>query len=129
MRQGGLDLDRRGPEFEKFCREDIALCLMNFPIKQSVVLLCQSFRFKPPMEREEEIDIVIVVADTVLIVEVKCILWPDSSLQFANYRDPVEKAAAQIIGKRDAIQRNYVSFSENSGNLATARPAKCSLVC
>ena len=112
MRQGGLDLDRRGPEFETFCREDLVSSLKNSPIKQSVQILNNSIRFKPPTERGEEIDIVIIIGSTILLIEAKCILWPDDSLQFANYRDTVEGAVEQIIRKKNTVARNYKSFSE-----------------
>lgn len=129
MRQGGLDLGRRGPEFEKFCREDLAVSLKESPIRDSVQLLDKSVRFKPPTEREEEIDIVLIVADTILLVEAKCILWPDDSLQFANYRDTVEGAVEQIVRKRDAVARNYSSFSERLKQLGHNTPEKSTLVC
>lgn len=129
MRQGGLDLDRRGPEFEKFCREDLAASLKESPIGKSVQLLDRPIRFKPSEEREEEIDIVVIVADTILLVEVKCILWPDESLQFANYRDTVEGAVEQIVRKRDAVARNYSSFSERLKQLGYNAPEKSTLVC
>jgi hypothetical protein len=128
MRQGGLDLDRRGPEFEKFCRDDLASSLEDSPIKDSVVLLDRAVRFTPPMEREEEIDIVVVVSDTILLIEAKCILWPDDSLQFANYRDTVEKAVVQIVRKRDAVRRNYDAFSERLKQLGCNAPPKCSVI-
>lgn len=129
MRQGGLDLDRRGPEFEQFCRENLNASLKKSPIKQSIIVLPESVRFKPTTEREEEIDIVILVADTVLLVEAKCILWPDDSLQFANYRDAVEKAVTQIIRKRDAVLRNYSSFRDRFTQLGYNTPTECNLVC
>lgn len=128
MRLGGLDLDRRGPEFEKFCRDDLALSLEDSPIKGSVVLLDRSVRFTPPMEREEEIDIVVIVSNTMLLIEAKCILWPDDSLQFANYRDTVEKAVVQIVRKRDSVRRNYGAFSERLKQLGCDAPPKCSVI-
>lgn len=128
MRLGGLDLDRRGPEFEKFCRGDLLLSLENSPIKASVVLLDRSVRFKPPMEREEEIDIVVIVSNTILLIEAKCILWPDDSLQFANYRDTVEKAVVQIVRKRDSVRRNYDAFSERLKQLGCNAPSECSVI-
>lgn len=129
MRQGGLDLARRGPEFEQFCREDLTAFMKESPIKQSIVVLKQSVRFKPVIEREEEIDIVIFVADTVLLVEAKCILWPDDSLQFANYRDTVEKAVTQIVRKRDAVRRNYSSFRDRLKQLGYDAPTECNVIC
>jgi hypothetical protein len=129
MRQGGLSLERRGPEFEMFCREELALSLKSSLIRRFVFLVDQSFTFKPPKEQEEEIDIIIIVADTILLIEAKCILWPDESLQFANYHDTVKEGVKQIVRKRDAVLRNYESFSGRLKQLGYRPPAKCSLVC
>ena len=129
MRQGGLELDRRGLEFEKFCRKEIAAALNNSPIKKSVSLLNRPVKFKPPSGPEEDIDIVIRVANTILLVEAKCILWPDDSIQFANYRDTIEKAVTQIIRKQKAVQSNYESFVNRIEQLGIPVPDKCNVIC
>ena len=129
MRQGGLDLERRGPEFEKFCREDLTLCREKSPIKSSIAILDRAVEFKPTSGRKEEIDIVIVVADTILLVEAKCILWPDDALQFSNYRDTVEKAVAQISRKRDAVSSDYGTFVERLKQMGCKAPDNGNLVC
>lgn len=129
MRQGGLDLDRRGPEFEQFCKDALQIYLKDSPIKDSVTILNPSLKFKPPSERGEELDLVVIVADTVLLIEAKCILWPDESLQFANYRDTIEKAVNQILRKRDSIVRNYESFSSRLKQLGHTSPETPNIIC
>ena len=129
MREGGLDLDRRGPEFEKFCREDIALSLSKSAIRRHVTLIDRDVTFKPASEREEEIDIIIIIGKTILLIEAKCILWPDESLQYANYRDTVEGAIEQIIRKKDAVVRNYECFSDKLKQLGYSAPEACSIEC
>ena len=109
MRQGGLDLNRKGPEFEKFCIEELKECIDQSPIKSSVILIDQSVRFSPPGENMEEIDIVNKV---VLLVEAKCILWPDDALQFSNYRNTVEQAVEQVVRKKKALERNTNEFAK-----------------
>jgi hypothetical protein len=112
MRQGGLDLNRKGPEFEKFCVDELKESIGQSPIKSSVILLDRSFRFSPPGENMEEIDIVIIVNKVVLLVEAKCILWPDDALQFSNYRDKVEQAVEQVVRKKHAAERNANEFAK-----------------
>lgn len=129
MRQGGLDLERKGPEFEAFCRSDLNSAVRQSPIKNSVVVINKDVEFKPRAGRKEEIDIVILIADTVLLIEAKCILWPDDSLQFSNYRDTVEKAVAQISRKRDAVQSDYDSFSERLRQLGYSAPENPKIAC
>jgi len=124
MRQGGLDLDRRGAEFEKFCRHQLHLYAQESPIARSVAILDQGVKFTPAGGQPEQIDVVVLVGDAVLLVEAKCILWPDDALQFSNYRDTVEKAAAQIRRKRDAVASNYPAFAHRLRGLGHIAPAQ-----
>lgn len=129
MRQGGIDLDRRGPEFELFCRGGLKEVLVQSPLRNSVEICDDSVSFKPQGEREEEIDIVIIFADTLLLIETKCILWPDEALQFANYREVVEKAVAQVARKADAVSRNYSAFAERLVQYGYRAPEKANVLC
>ena len=129
MRQGGLELERRGPEFERFCREFLRISVARSPIKEAITIVKQPVQFSPPGEQGEEIDLVIVIADTVLLVEAKCILWPDDSLQFARYRDTIEGAVKQIKRKHDAVVRHYTDFSNRLAQLGYALPASPTITC
>ena len=129
MRQGGLELKRRGPEFERFCREILRISVARSPIKEAITIVNQCVQFSPPGERREEIDLVIMVADTVLLVEAKCILWPDDSLQFARYRKAIKEAVEQIKRKRDAVARHYTDFANRLAQLGYAPPASPNIVC
>jgi hypothetical protein len=122
MRQGGLELERRGPEFEHFCREELQSSLARSPIERAVTIIKDRVQFSPPKESEEEIDLVIIVGNAVLLVELKCILWPTDALQMANYRDTIEDAVKQIKRKRDVVLRNYKYFSKRVEQLGYASP-------
>ena len=98
------------------------LSLMHCIVKQPV-------QFSPPEKRGEEIDLVIVIADTVLLVEAKCILWPADSLQFARYRDTIEGAVKQIKRKHDAVVRYYTAFSNRLMQMGYALPASPKIAC
>jgi hypothetical protein len=129
MRQGGLELERRGPEFERFCREILRIPVALSPIKEAITIVKQPVKFSPLGEHVGDIDLVIVVADAVLLVEAKCILWPDDSLQFARYRDTIEGAVKQIKCKHDAVVRNYTDFSNRLAQLGYALPASPKIAC
>jgi hypothetical protein len=129
MRQGGLELERRGPEFERFCREVLRSFVARFPIKEAITIVKQPVQFSPPGKRGEEIDLVIVIADTVLLVEAKCILWPADSLQFARYRDTIEGAVKQIKRKHDAVIRYYTAFSNRLMQMGYTLPASPKIAC
>ncbi len=129
MRQGGLSLDRRGPEFEQFCIDDLKDSLKGSKIESDVVILGPSIKFRPKGDREEEIDIVLIIAGTVLLVELKCILWPDDSLQFANYHDTIENAVQQIVRKRDSVKRNFDSFVRNINEYGVTIANDSNVIC
>lgn len=129
MRQGGVDLERRGPEFEQFCRDDLKLCLKISPIKASASVVDRAVEFTPVGARKEEIDLVTLIGNTVLLIEAKCILWPDDALQFANYRDTIEKAATQIKRKRDAVSSDRDGFSERLRQLGYEIPKTFDIAC
>ena len=60
-------MERRGPEFERFCRKVLQIFVAYSPIKEAITIVKQSVQFSPPGEQGEEIDLVIVMADTVLL--------------------------------------------------------------
>ena len=123
------ELERRGPEFERFCREVLPIFVAYSPIKEAITIVKQSVQFSPPGEQGEEIDLVIVIADTVLLVEAKCILWPAESLQFARYRETIEGAVKQIKRKHDAVVRHYTAFSNRLMEMGYALPASPKIAC
>jgi len=129
MRQGDIDLDRRGPEFEVFCRGELKEALAHSPLKDCAQICDHSVSFKTEGEREEEIDIVIIFSDTLLLIETKCILWPDEAFQFANYREVVEKAVAQVARKKDAVSRHYSAFSERLRQHGYRAPERANVLC
>jgi hypothetical protein len=129
MRQGGLELERRGPEFERFCQEVLRSYVASSSIKEAITIVKQPVQFSPPEKRGEEIDLVIVIADTVLLVEAKCILWPADSLQFARYQDTIEGAVKQIKRKHDAVIRYYTAFSNRLMQMGYTLPASPKIAC
>ena len=128
MRQGGLNLDERGPEFEKYCRDELLLSLEDSPIRRSVQISARPVRFTTSRGVEEEIDLAIVLHDVVLLIEAKCILWPDEAAHFANYRATVEKATEQIERKRLAARENLESFSKALTSAGCGVPAKAHIL-
>jgi hypothetical protein len=129
IRQGGLELERRGTEFERFCRESLHIPVAKSPIKDAITIVQQGVTFSPPGGNGEQIDLVIVIADTVLLIEAKCYLWPDDSLEFTRYRAKIDGAVKQIKRKHDAVVRHYTAFSNRLAQLGYALPASPKIVC
>lgn len=111
MRQGGFDLERRGPEFEKYCRSELTVHALKSPISSAIKVIDHEVKFIDADGNLEKIDIVVIIGGAVLLVEAKCILWPDDSLRLANYRDTIEEATAQIKRQKDAVLSDYAGFS------------------
>lgn len=112
MRQGGLQLDRRGTPFEVYCRKELKEAAAACPLVGCATVLDSAVTFTPPGGRSEEIDIVAVIGRNILILEAKCILWPDDALQFTNYHDTVAGATAQIERKRTAVVAHLEAFRQ-----------------
>jgi hypothetical protein len=55
MRQGGLELERHGPEFEHFCRERLRIPVGLSPIKEAITIVNQSVTFSSPGEQEKKL--------------------------------------------------------------------------
>ena len=128
MRHGGLTLSKRGLQFEGYCREVVAESLKKSPIKKFIALIDSGVSLMEPLDKKEQIDIVIVIGDTILLVEAKCILWPSDSLEFAKYRETIEYAASQIIRKKEVVGREYEHFRSRLRKMGYASPDKCRLV-
>lgn len=131
MRQGGLNLDERGPEFERHCREVLLQGIRRCcAIRESIFVSSTSVRIQTSSGVEEEIDIVLIVHDTILLIECKCILWPDDSVQFTNYRSVLEKATRQVERKKRAVSENLGAFLGSLTKLgAHVVPPKRVLAC
>jgi hypothetical protein len=112
MRQGGIKLDRRGTPFEAYCRNELKKAADACPLAGCARVLDSAVVFAPPAGRSEEIDVVAVIGRNILIIEVKCILWPDDALQFTNYHDTVVGATAQIERKRVAAVAHLEAFKQ-----------------
>ncbi|MFT4067967.1 hypothetical protein [Paraburkholderia sp.] len=111
MRQGGLELKRRGPEFEKYCRSELTIHAAKSPISSAIKVIGHEVKFTGANGKEERIDIVAIVGGTILLIEAKCILWPDDSLRLTSYRDTIREATIQITRQKDAVLSDYAGFS------------------
>lgn len=128
MRQGGIELDRRGPQFESFCIEGLKQHIADSKLASRAVVLDRALTFRG-RDRSEEIDIVMVVDETVLLIEAKCILWPDECLQYANYRDTVDSAVVQVKRKFDAVRADYESFAKQVAAMGYTAPTNPTVLC
>lgn len=129
MRQGGLDLDRRGLQFEKYCRNELNFHARRSAISAEIQIVSHEVKFIDCDGNPEKIDIVVIVGGAVLLVEAKCILWPDDALRLSNYRETIEGAAAQIKRQREAVLSSYPEFVRRLRELGYEAPSDGSVSC
>jgi hypothetical protein len=110
-----VDLARRGPAFEQHVRDEIAQALALHKKLPTAKVLQSSFRFRPPGDREEEIDVVLGLNNLVLLGEVKCMQHPTESKELAIHRRMVGEAAKQIARKAAAASKHCEQFREQLG--------------
>jgi hypothetical protein len=124
MRQGGVAMAVRGACFERFARKEIEISRKGSDTERIFQLVNSKLKLKLNGVTED-IDLVLVVGSTILLIEAKCILWPDDALQFANYFDTIQDAAGQIKTKAALVRENYAYFLERMAKNGVEVPADC----
>ncbi|MFM0356471.1 hypothetical protein PQR12_23500 [Paraburkholderia nemoris] len=112
IRQLGVDLEQRGPAFERYIREEVATFIQSSPMLNVGKLFPGAMNFTVSSAQTEEIDLVVVVGKLVLIGETKCMLQPTDASDIARHRERVIEAARQIQRKADAIRQNRGDFRQ-----------------
>jgi len=122
MLQGGLDLERRGGEFENFCRNELMADSKNSPVATSIQVISHEVRFTNDHGIKRKIDIVVIIGRTILLIEAKCIVWPDDSLKITNYRDRVCDAAQQAKEYKEFVCADLAGFVQRLRRLGAKVP-------
>ncbi|MDO8367013.1 MAG: hypothetical protein Q7T20_09465 [Saprospiraceae bacterium] len=112
IRQLGVDMGIRGKAFEKHIRGAIKDDIKDSALLSSSVVLDHDFVLRPPEDRPEEIDLVIVIGNLVILGEAKCAVTPTEAKQYARHRQIITDAVAQIRRKADSVQRHKKLFAE-----------------
>lgn len=116
LAKGEADLEARGPEFEQSVREQIGEHAKNGRLDAEVVPCDVEFGGEPVKSgqpEKEQIDLLIRVGSVVLVGEVKCQLFPNTSaLRRHNYWQTLEGAADQAKRKAAFAEQNRDQFLE-----------------
>lgn len=111
MRQAGVDLSRRGPAFESHIRSLVAETILRSKLLSPVAMcIKEDYTFRPSGGREEQIDLVFAIGNTVFVAEAKCILEPSDTKGLAMHRKTVMGAAIQALRKAKALDDNRAEF-------------------
>lgn len=118
LKQLNVDLGQRGPAFEKYICASIRRQIGCSPLLSGQSkCLEHGLKFTPSGDREEQIDVVIVIGNTVILGEAKCFLEPTEAKELAIHRDKIVDAVEQIKRKADSVSRNKVGFRQRLSQL------------
>jgi hypothetical protein len=111
MRQAGVDLGRRGPAFEAHIRTMVAEGIKESKLLSPVAVgITHDYTFRPSGVREEQIDLLFSIGNTVFVAEAKCALEPTEAKGIAMHRKTVMDAAEQALRKAKALEEHRDEF-------------------
>lgn len=117
IKQLGIDMAQRGPAFEKYVNAEIQEDIESSKLLKEAKVLRDGITFRPQTDREEQIDTVIVIGNTVLIGESKCITHPAEAKQYAMHRKTITDATAQVLRKASSVEGNRPAFQKQMHGL------------
>lgn len=104
VQQNESSITLRGQLFEQFVRDDLADSLRSNQLLRTAQVPRVSI--EPPDRDVGDIDLLVVVANAVLVGEVKCLLRPGSSHECFQHSDRLSEAVDQVGRKAAWIRRN-----------------------
>jgi hypothetical protein len=111
MRQAGVDLGRRGGAFEAHIRGLVTEAISGSKVLSSVSsCIIDDYTFRLGGRRDEQIDLVFSIGNTVFVAEAKCILEPTDAKGIAMNHKTVIGAAKQVLRKAEALKDNRAEF-------------------
>jgi hypothetical protein len=113
MRQGSFDFGKNGFLFEDYAREELINTLSASPVLKDAEIYPKSLYLKTE-NGEEEIDLIIRLGNTILIGEIKCILFPSEPIERFRYFDILKSATDQVQRKLQFVKDNERGFRESS---------------
>jgi hypothetical protein len=117
MKFGGVDLAKRGTEFEAECRSTFKESIQSNNLLKNSELLNHPYRFTKSDEDPGDVDLVFWINRTVFIAEIKCNLFPTKASERSRYHEDLVKGARQIIRKANCIRRNPTRFIKSISGL------------
>lgn len=121
MRQAGVDLGRRGPAFETHIRKLVTDAIRRSKLLSPVAAcITDDYTFRPDGSRDEQIDLIFSISNTVFVAEAKCILEPTDAKGIAMHRKTVLGAAEQTLRKVKALEDNRAAFIEDARRFGMA---------
>lgn len=114
MKEGKLDLDKRGDAFEDFVRDELANDLKNSKYLTKSQINKHSLQLKVGDEFEE-IDLVWLIGAKVLIGEIKCSIYPTSPIEIYHYFKVLQRATEQVKRKVQFVEADLDNLLSGLG--------------
>lgn len=114
LKKGGISLSRRGRLYEDYSYNQIKEEIESIPYLKS----CKTFSSRKIFVNDddfEEIDFIWMIKDTMLVLEMKCSLFPTGGIGYHNYLEDLREGARQVKRKRKFILENKQKVFEYLG--------------
>lgn len=122
LRQLGVDMGVRGAAFEAYVRAELRGDIESSPLLGHSKVLDKGFILRPKEDRNEEIDILVVIGNLVIVGEAKCSVPPTDAKAYAIHRKLVQGAVAQISRKAAAVERHRELFRSQLASMGIDLP-------
>jgi hypothetical protein len=100
----------QGIAFESATRSASDAALSSNPCVRDYYVLPHALKRSPP--DGEEIDLLVRIGETVIVVEAKCFIAPNEPIERHNYKRKLEDASEQALRKADWAQNNFTIVAE-----------------
>lgn len=120
MKDGGMNLSEKGPLFEDHVRLELAHELQRYGVLTDAAIHPTKLTVKAG-GGSEEIDLVIRIKNTIILVEAKCLLFPADPIEFSRYFEVVSDASRQVKRKVEFARRYTKELMEKLGLVKSTR--------
>lgn len=116
LEAGNCDLAERGFKFEEYIKDFLRKERLN-PFAKFNIVECSKFCFLDDknIRCEEEIDLVLLTATTIIVAEIKCITYPLDPDDFYSSFQTIKKAKNQVLRKSKFLEDNWDKFENILG--------------
>lgn len=111
MKEGGVDLDKRGYAFENHVRSDIKRAFKKSELMSDAYIHEKSMKFSDGAT-EEEIDFICIIGSLIVVGEIKCSLFPTEPIEIYRFFQILESASEQASRKAEFVKNNIHKFLE-----------------
>ena len=110
LEMAGIKSKRRGDEFEAYAIKRLSEAASTSPISDHIQVCKRDIKLTSIDKSVGEIDVLLTIGSTVLIVECKCIKWPEGAVAHSNYYSRVQEGIDQLDKRIGTIESDRDKF-------------------